>query len=151
MKKFKFTLDAALSLRRHKERLVMQEVGTLVQELGRVDSEMAALEQEKIAVEQGLARRMETGLSGAELQGTQGYIARVAVRWQEEAALRDKVHGYLDIKRGELARCAVARKAMETLREREHEAFGRFQEDEMRKQQEETALVHRAAMARNQR
>ena len=129
----------------------MQDVGTLVQELDRVQGEMAALEREKIAVEQGLVRRMEAGLSGAELQSTQGYIARMAVRWQEEAELFQKVQRYLDVKRGELARCAVDRKAMETLREREHEAFGRFQEEEMRKQQEEAALVHRAAMARNER
>ena len=33
MKKFKFKLESVLSLREHKERLVMQEVGALTQEL----------------------------------------------------------------------------------------------------------------------
>ena len=151
MKKFRFKLASVLSLRLHKEQQVMQEVGALTQELSRVEDGMAALEKEKIGVEQGLASRMETGMSGAELQGVQGYIAGLVVQWQEEEALREKVQRYLDAKRGELARCAVDRKAMETLRDRKREAFLREQEEEMRKQQEETVLVHRAAMARNGR
>ena len=129
----------------------MQEVAALIQELARVQNGMAALEQEKIEVEQGLAGRMEAGISGAELQSIQGYIAGIAVRWQEEEVLREKVQRYLDAKRGELARCAVARKAMETLRDRQRDDFLRTQEEVMRKQDEETVLVHRAAMARNRK
>ena len=151
MKKFTFKLASVLALRLHKEQQVMQEVGALTQELSRVEDGMAALETEKIGVEQGLASRMEAGMSGAELQGVQGYIAGLVVRWQEEETLREKVQRYLDAKRGELSRCAVDRKAMETLRDRKREAFLQEQEEEMRKQQEETVLVHRAAMARNGR
>lgn len=151
MKKFKFKLESVLSLREHKERLVMQEVGALTQELTRVQEGMAALEREKIEVEQSLADRMGAGISGAELQSIQGYIAGIAVRWQEENALCEKVVRYLDAKRGELARCAVDRKAMETLRDRQRDEFLRVQGEEMRKQEEETVLVHRAATARNRK
>ncbi|WP_300667459.1 flagellar export protein FliJ [Desulfoluna sp.] len=151
MKKFTFKLDSVLSLRLHKERLVMQEVGALTQELARVKAVMAALEKERFEVEGNLAQRMSGGMSGAELQGVQAYIKGIAGQWGEELALCDKVQLYLDAKRGELARCAVDRKAMETLRDRQREAFLREQDAEQRKQDEETVLVHRAAMARNRK
>ncbi|SCY80630.1 flagellar export protein FliJ [Desulfoluna spongiiphila] len=149
MKKFKFKLESVLSLRLHKERLVMQEVGALTQELDRVKGVMADLEVERVEVEQDLARRMGLGMSGAELQGVQSYIKGIVVRWQEEYALCEKVQRYLDAKRSELARCAVERKAMETLKDRQREAFIREQDEEQRKLDEETVLVHRAATARS--
>ncbi|VFQ43515.1 flagellar export protein FliJ [Desulfoluna butyratoxydans] len=149
MKKFTFKLESVLSLREHKERLVMQEVGALTQELARVKGEMTALEEERAEVEQNLSRRMGNGMSGAELQGVQAYIKGIAVRWQEELVLSEKVQRYLDAKRGELAKCAVERKAMETLKERQREAFLREQDEEQRKLDEETVLVHRAATARS--
>lgn len=151
MKKFVFTLASVLSLRQHKERLVMQEVGALTQELARVKGVMADLEGERAEVEGALARRMAGGMSGAELQGGQAYINGIAVRWQEEQALCEKVQRYLDAKRGELARCAMERKAMETLRDKQRDAFLREQDEEQRKQDEETVLVHRAAMARSRK
>ena len=149
MKKFTFKLESVLSLREHKERLVMQEVGALTQELARVKGEMTALEEERAEVEQNLARRMGHGMSGAELQGVQAYIKGIAVRWQEELVLSEKVQRYLDAKRSELAKCAVERKAMETLKERQRDAFFREQDEEQRKLDEETVLVHRAATARS--
>jgi len=151
MKKFKFKLEPVLSLRLHKERLVMQEVGALTQELARVKGVMADLEAERADVESALVRRMGGGMSGAELQGVQAYIKGIEVHWQEEQVLCEKVRRYHDAKRGELARCAVERKAMETLRDRQRDVFFREQDAEQRKQDEETVLVHRAAMARSRK
>lgn len=127
----------------------MQEVGALTQELARVRDVMAALEQERAEVERAQAEQMETGMSGAELQSIQAYIHGMAVRWQEEQLLCQQVERYLDAKRGELARCAMERKAMETLKDRTRAAFILEQEETQRKLDEETVLVHRAAMARN--
>lgn len=127
----------------------MQEVGALTQELARVRDVMAALEQERAEVERAQAEQMETGMSGSELQSIQAYIHGMAVRWQEEQLLCQQVERYLDAKRGELARCAMERKAMETLKDRTRAAFILEQEETQRKLDEETVLVHRAAMARN--
>ena len=123
----------------------MQEVGVLNRELLRTEKELEALAQESQGVEEDLARRLEEGLSGVTLLSVEGYLETLARKQVERQAHLEMVKNHLEVKRRELTGCALERKAMESLRDRQKEAFYQEMDAAQRKMDDETALVHRAA------
>lgn len=146
MKRFQFKLEAVLSLRKHKENLVMQEVGVLNAERLRAEEGLDALAREVRSVEDDLARRMDDGLTGAQLLAVESYLETLARKQVELASHLDLVNNHLDVKKQELFGCSLERKSMESLRERQETEFAQEMAEAQRKDDDEIALVHRAAV-----
>ena len=145
MKKFAFKLEAALSLKKHKEKMVMQEIGVLNTEKERAEHGVKTLLEEETALKQARQKLLEKGVNGARILASQGYEKRLSKGRQELFAHIETVKGHLDVKKGELAACALERKTVESLKERQKERFLKESLKSQIKEDDEASLIHRAA------
>ncbi len=118
-KRFEFRLEALLTLRKRREDEQRRIVAESVRDLGRSRDVLAAL-QERVEQTLSDARcdREGTSIDASTAMLEQRWRAYLKQRVVEQHVEIQRVALQVDLKRGELARRATERKAIEKLRER---------------------------------
>lgn len=141
MARFVFRLRPVLEQREREERDRQLVVAGLERERLRLEGELRrcewAVHHERRDLRDRLAGGVDVGAARWQAHASLGAMARA-----REAALRlAGVHAKLDRARGDLLRAAAARKAVESLRERQYDAWRREQDKKERLELDEIGAV----------
>ena len=125
MKRFVFSLQSVLNLRRHKELMAQQAVGKAVLDLQVCEQQIDDLTTEKDQTRDRLEKKVADGLTASLFNQYSTYITTLSYRIHQASLQREQLSKVLVEKRQILKQKSIEKKAMERLREKQKQAYAK--------------------------